>query len=113
MKGIVGKKKCARIYIDSVDKIDGDVLWEKLVYEAKRFGVAGATVYKGIAGMGAHAQLHSFSLLSLSQELPVIVELIDDESRIRAFLEHIDAMLEEGMVTLSDVEVIAYRHKKA
>jgi len=113
MKGIVGKKKVARIYIDNLDKIDGEALWEKLVFEAKAFGLAGATVFKGIAGMGSHVELHTFSLLSLSQELPIVIEIIDEEAKIRDFLAHIDAMLEEGLVTLADVEVIAYRHKKA
>jgi len=113
MQGIVGKKKVARIYVDSLDKVDGDALWERIVFHAKEYGIAGATVFKGIAGMGAHATVHSFSLLATSQELPVIIELIDEESKIRDFLETIDRMIEEGLVTLSDVEVIRYKHTKA
>jgi len=111
MKGIVGKKKVARIYIDSLDKYEGEPLWEHIVFAAKEFGLAGATVFNGIAGMGSHAQLHSFSLLSVSQELPIIVELIDDEAKVRAFLEKADEMIDEGLVTLADVDVIAYKHK--
>ena len=110
MKGIVGKKKVARIYIDSLDKYKGEPLWERIVFAAKAFGLAGATVFKGIAGMGSHAELHSFSLLSVSQELPVVVELIDDEAKIRAFLEKADVMIDEGLVTLADVDVISYKH---
>ncbi len=112
MHQLLGEKKVARIYIDNSDKVDGKLLWERLLREAKAYGIAGATVYKAASGMGAHSQLHTFNVWILSQTLPVIVEMIDDEEKIRGFLEHVEPLIEEGLVTLANVEVIRYKHRK-
>ncbi len=111
MKRYIGKKKVARIYINNQDKYDGKPLWEVILFEAKAYGLAGATVLKGVAGMGAHSEVHSFNVLVLSQVLPLVIELIDDEAKVRGFLEKIEPMIEEGLTSLSDVEVITYKHK--
>jgi len=111
LKRYIGKKKIARIYIDNQDKFEGKALWEEILFKAKAYGLSGATVFKGVAGMGVHSQIRSFSVLTISQILPVVIEIIDDEDKIIGFLEEIDFMIEEGLTTMSDTEVITYKHK--
>ena len=111
MSEFVGTKKLARIYIDTEDKFESKPLYEEILLRAKDFGMSGATVFKGVAGMGVHTQIHSFELLSLSQNLPLIIELIDDESKLKDFLTSIDSIIDEGMCVMMDVEVISYKHK--
>ena len=112
MKRYIGERKKLKIYIDNDDKYDGSPLWEVIVKSAKEYGLAGATVYKAVAGMGAHSEIRSFSIWSMSQKLPLIIEIIDSEAKIRGFLNQLDAILEEALVTLEDIEVIAYKHPK-
>ena len=81
-----------------------------MVHEAKAFGIAGATILKGVAGIGAHSELHTFEIWSLSQTLPLVIEMIDEEDKLRDFLTHCDEAIIEGLVTLHDVEVISYKH---
>ncbi len=110
-KKYLGKKKILKIYIDNQDKYEGKPLWEVLLSKVKELGLAGATVTKAIAGIGAHTTLHSFNVLVLSQELPIIIEIIDDEEKINKFLNATDGMITEGLCTLSDIEVANYKHK--
>jgi len=112
MKRYLGEKKVLRIYIDNDDTIDKEPLWQYLVHQAKQFGINGATVFKGVAGMGAHSELHTFEVLALSQKLPVIVEIIDDEDKIDRFLEKYDDVIQEGLITMHTVEVLRYKHSK-
>ena len=109
----IGKKKILRLYIDSLDKFEHKPLWEVVLKKAKENNLAGATVFKGIAGMGPHSEIHTFSLLSMSEELPIIVEIIDNEEKILEFVKILDEIIEEGLVTLTDTEVIQYRHKES
>ncbi len=111
MKRYLGKKKIVRIYIDNQDKFDGKPLWEEILREVKENDMAGATVFKGVAGIGAHTELRTFNVWSISQELPIIIEIIDDEEKIYSFIDKIDYMIEEGLTTISDTEVIKYKHK--
>ncbi len=111
MQRYLGKKKIARIYIDNQDKYNGKPLWEELLKKVKECGLAGATVFKGAAGIGAHSELRSFNIWVMSQELPIIIEIIDEEEKIINFLNDADEMIEEGLTTLSDIEVIKYKHK--
>jgi len=112
MKRYLGKKKIARIYIDNQDKYNGEPLWELILKKVKEYGLAGATVFKGVAGIGAHSEVRSFNVWVLSQELPLVIEIIDDEEKITGFIDKIDDMIEEGLTTISDTEVIRYKHKK-
>jgi PII-like signaling protein len=112
MKRYLGSKKVMRIYIDNADTIDGKPLWQYLVHQAKAEGLAGATVFKGVAGMGAHSQVHTFEIWSLAQTLPVIIEIIDEEHRITAYLKKYDEAIHEGLITLNDVQVIRYKHSR-
>ena len=111
MKRYLGKKKVARIYIDNQDKYEGKPLWEEVLKKARECELAGATVFKGISGIGVRGEIHSFNVWSISQKLPLIIELIDNEEKILDFLEKIDEMIEEGITTLEDTEVIQYKHK--
>ncbi len=112
MKRYLGKKRVLKIYIDSTDTFEGKPLWQALLNEIKGFGLAGATVTKAIAGIGANTELHTFDIWSLSQKLPLIVEIIDDESKLQAFLDKFDYMIGEGLAVMSDVEVLRYKSKK-
>ena len=112
MKRYLGPRKILRIYIDNDDKFENQPLWEAILKKAKAEGIAGATVFKGVAGMGAHSEISSFSVWSLSQKLPVVIEIIDKEDKIMSFLKTTELMIKEGLVTLSDVDVISYKHPK-
>ncbi len=111
MKGLVGKRKLLRIFIGLEDKYEGKPLWEYILTLIKENGLSGATVFKAAAGIGAHSELRTFSVWRLSQDLPVVIEIIDREERIRDFLNVIDEIIEEGLIVLQDVEVISYRHR--
>ena len=111
MKQYLGKKKVLRIYIDNSDLFEEKPLWQYLVHQAKSDGLAGATVFKGVAGMGAHSELHTFEIWALSQTLPVIIEIIEEEEKIMTFLDTYDSAIEEGLITLHDVEVLTYKKR--
>jgi PII-like signaling protein len=111
MKRYLGKKKVLKIYIDTMDKYEKKPLYEALLEEVKKEKLAGATVYKGVAGIGAFTEVHSFKVWALAQELPLVVEVIDDEDKILNFIDHIDGMLDNGLITLTDTEVIKYKHE--
>jgi len=112
MKRYLGPRKILRIYIDNDDKYENKPLWEAILKKAKENGISGATVFKGVAGMGAHFSISSFSVWSISQKLPIIIEIIDKEDKIMNFLKTIEFMIQEGLVTLGDVDVISYKHPK-
>lgn len=101
-----------RIFIGESDKRDGRSLHEVIVETARRRGLAGATVLRGFLGFGANSRIHTSKILRLSEDLPVVVEIVDAEEKIEAFLPELDAMILEGMVTLEKVRVIAYRHNR-
>ena len=111
MKRYLGQKKVARIYIDNEDKYEGKPLWEEILKQAREYHLAGATVFKGISGIGVGGEIHSFNVWSISQKLPLVIELIDNEEKILDFLEEINGMIEEGITTLDDTEVIQYKHR--
>lgn len=98
-----------RIFIGESDHWHGRPLYEAIVLKAREAGLAGATVFKGAMGFGAHSRVHTFKLLRLSEDLPMLIEIVDAEEKIRAFLPEIDPMVGEGLVTLERVEVIQYR----
>jgi PII-like signaling protein len=99
-----------RIFIGETDKRGGKALYVVIVEEARKRGMAGATVLRGILGFGANSRIHTSKVLRLSEDLPVVVEIVDAQEKIDAFLPELDEMIEEGMVTLEKIRVIAYRH---
>lgn len=106
---IEGSGLLVRIYIGESDHLDGKPLYQAIVELLRERGLAGATVLRGIEGFGAKARLHTTRILRLSEDLPVLIEVVDQEERIRAILPELDSMVADGLITLEKVEVIAYR----
>jgi uncharacterized protein len=102
-----------RVFIGESDTHQGRPLYEVLVEEARRRGLAGATVLRGTIGFGASSRIHTAHILRLSEDLPMVVEIVDTPEKIAAFLPDLDALIEEGLVTLERVRVILYRHNPA
>ena len=100
-----------RIFIGETSKIGQRPLYEHIVEEARKRGLAGATVTRGIMGFGRNSRIHTAKILRLSEDLPLIIEIVDQPERIAAFLPDLDGMVGEGLVTLEKVRVISYRSK--
>lgn len=111
---ITGEGKLLRIFVGESDRVHGRALYEALVRRARELGLAGATVLRGIEGYGARSRIHTAKILRLSEDLPVVVEIVDSEAKIRAALPELDALIEAagngGLVTLEEAEVIRYTH---
>jgi CBS-domain-containing membrane protein len=108
---IKGNAKRMRIYIGDSDQWRGRPLYSVILEHLKREGLAGATVYRGIAGFGAHSRIHTASILDLSTDLPLVIEVIDTPEKIDRALESTSPMVREGLITVEDVEVISYVHR--
>lgn len=108
--------KLLRIFIGENDKFGRQPLYEAFVYEAKKQGLSGATVVRGIMGYGANSRVHTAKLLELSSDLPLVVEIVDDEDKIRAFIRTVEQMFEQsgsgGLITIEKAEVIRYKAGK-
>ena len=98
-----------RIFVGEADRWEGKPLYEAIVEAARRKGLAGATVWKGFMGFGAHSRMHTAKILRLSEDLPIVIEIVDAAEKIRAFLPSLDVMVTEGLVTLERAEVLMYR----
>jgi hypothetical protein len=98
-----------RVFIGESDRHDGRPLFEVVVEEARRRGLAGATVFRGCEGFGAHSRVHTTRILRLSEDLPVVIEIVDAEEKIQAFLPVLDGLVREGLVTVEKATVIFYR----
>jgi len=99
-----------RIFIGESDRFGGDPLYEAIVLKARERGLAGATVFRSPMGFGAASHLHTAKILRLSDDLPIVVEIVDEEARLNAFLPVLDGMMDGGLVTLEKVRVLHYRH---
>jgi len=106
---IEGEGKLLRIFIGESDNWHGKPLYQAIVERVRAEGLAGATVIRGIEGFGADSRIHTSRILRLSEDLPVVIEIVDTAERVDAILPVLDEMVAEGMVTLERVEVIAYR----
>jgi PII-like signaling protein len=107
---IEGEGQLLRIFVGESDRWQGAPLYEAIVGRARQEGLAGATVLRGLQGFGAHSRIHTSNILRLSEDLPVVVEIVDRPERIERFLPILDQMVDEGMVTLENVRIVAYRH---
>jgi uncharacterized protein len=107
---IAGPGKLVRIYIGESDHWHGKALYKAIVERARKEGLAGATVTRGIEGFGANSRIHTTSILRLSEDLPVKIEIVDVEERISRFLPLLDEMVTEGLITIQDCDIVKYVH---
>jgi uncharacterized protein len=109
---IEGEGKLLRVFIGESDRWHGKPLYQAIVERVRAEGLAGATVLRGIEGFGADSRLHTARILRLSEDLPVVIEIVDSAEQIERIMPVLDEMVGEGMVTVERVEVIAYRGSK-
>ncbi len=112
MNAIRGEGKLIRIFVGEADRFRGRPFFEGVVLAAREMGLGGATVLRGVQGFGANSVLHTSRLLRLSEDLPVVVEIVEMAERIEPFVRHVESMFDEagcgGLVTLERAEVIRY-----
>src|SRR5690242_16884349 len=107
---IEGPGKLVRIYVGESDQWQGQALFNAIVERARKEGLAGATVTRGIEGFGANSRIHTASILRLSEDLPIKIEIIDTADRIERFLPLLDEMVVEGLITVQECEIVKYVH---
>ena len=98
-----------RVFIGESDRHEGRPLYEVLVDEARKRGLAGATVWKGFMGFGAHSRMHTAKILARAQDLPIVLEIVDASEKIEEFLPVLDGLVAEGLVTVEPARIILYR----
>lgn len=108
-----GRGLLLRVFVGAADTVGGKPLYEEIVRRAREVGIVGATVVRGIEGYGAHGQVHASRILRISENLPVVVEIVDTPERVEAFLPVLDELLEEGLVAIEPVRTITYRKGEA
>ncbi|MGQ1908599.1 DUF190 domain-containing protein [Marinifilum sp. RC60d5] len=110
-----GKVKLLRVFVGEADKVYQRPLYEVIVYGAKKYGLAGATVHRGIMSYGASSRIHTSKIFTLSDDLPIIIEIIDSTEKIEGFLHILELLIEKsgggGIVTMEQVDVIRYQAK--
>jgi uncharacterized protein len=107
-----GKAKMLRIHFGEDDKWQGKLLYRAIVEKCRELDIAGATVYRGIEGYGASTLIHRRHLLSFSSDAPIMVSIVDTDEKIRTLLPTLDQMVDQGLIAISDVEVIKYVHQE-
>lgn len=105
-----GKAKLMRIYVGENDKWNGKPLYEAVVNGLRAHDIAGVTVYRGILGYGANRRIHKDATLSLSHDRPILLSVVDTEEKLQKFMPILDEMVQQGLVVLSDADVIKYTH---
>ncbi|MBA4861044.1 DUF190 domain-containing protein [Streptomyces sp. PSKA54] len=105
---LTGRAVRLTVFVGESDQYHHIPVYTEIVHRAHRAGLAGASVFKGIEGFGASSLVHTQRLLSLSEDLPVAVVIIDTEERVRAFLPELDDLVAKGLVMLDDCEVVTY-----
>lgn len=107
-----GEGKLLRVFVGENDKYEGKPLYEWIVQQARKDGLAGATVLRGLEGFGAHSRMHTAKILSLSADLPIVIEMVDKADKIEQFLPKIDGAIEEGLATVEKVDIRLYRRRE-
>jgi hypothetical protein len=111
-----GRANLLRIFIGESDKIGHKTLYEAIVQEAHKQGIAGATVLRGIMGYGASTIIHTAKLIDISEDLPIVIEIVDEEEKINNFLPLVNKLIDEcgrgGLITTEQVNVLYYENKK-
>ena len=101
-----------RIFVGESDRYGHKPLYEEIVLRAREAGLAGATVLRGVMGFGRNSILHTAKILRLSEDLPMVVEIVDSLEKVNAFLPQLDEMIKDGLVTLEEVKVIQYKSSR-
>ena len=101
-----------RILVGEADKYKSIPLYEAIVLKARELNLAGATVMKGILGFGADSRIHSAKVLRLSEDLPIIIEIVDTEDKINLLMPFLEETVQEGLITLEKIRVIKYTHNQ-
>jgi len=101
-----------RIFVDETDTYKGKPLYEAIVLKARELNLAGATVFRGIMGYGAHSRIHTAKILRISEDMPFVIEIVDAEENINKIMPFLDESVREGLVTLERVKVVKYRCDK-
>src|SRR5687767_2080611 len=98
-----------RIFVGESDKLGHHPLYEAVVLKARETGLAGATVMRGVMGFGKHSVLHTAKILRLSEDLPMVIEIVDSREKVEGFLPQLDGMITDGLVTLEPIRVLQYK----
>ncbi len=101
-----------RIFVGESDKLKGIPLYEAIILEARRLNIAGGTVFRGIMGFGANSRMHTSKILRLSEDMPMVVEIVDTAEQIEKLMPFLDKNVKEGLITKEIAHVIKYRHNK-
>ncbi len=101
-----------RIFIGGWDRKDGRPLYEYIVLKAREMKLAGATVLRGVMGFGANSHLHTAKILRLSEDLPIVIEMVDTEENIKSFLPFLEEVVDDGLITLERVKILRYKAKR-
>jgi PII-like signaling protein len=108
--------KLLRIFVGEIDKIGHQPLYEAILFEARKNGLAGCTVIRGIMSYGASTIVHTAKLIEISVDLPIVIEIVDHEDKINVFLEKVDQLMEQancgGLMTMEKAEVLYYKHRR-
>ena len=99
-----------RIFLGEADELEGGPVYEKIVLKAREMNLAGATVLRGPLGFGRSSHLHATATFRVSKDLPIVIEIVDTEEKIKLLLPHLETMVQEGMITMEHVMVLMYRH---
>lgn len=102
-----------RIFVGETDRYKGKPLYEQIVLKARELNLAGATVTRGIMGFGAHSRVHTAKILRLSEDLPVVIEIVDTEENLKQLWPFLDEVVAEGLITVEKTRVIRYTHAEA
>ena len=109
---VLSEAEVLRVFVGSLDKHEHRPLYKVIVEAARQHGMAGATVLKGVRGFGARGQVHAAKLLRVSENLPVVVEIVDTPERIEAFLPEVRAITPDGLVTVKKARMVKCRRKE-
>lgn len=101
-----------RIFVGENDTFQGKAMYEQIVLKARQLNMSGATVLRGMMGFGANSRMHTAKLLRLSEDLPVVIEIVDTEERINTLFPFLDEVVKEGLITLEKVRIIKYRYSE-
>lgn len=101
-----------RIFVGESDRYGHRPLYEEIVLKAREAGLAGATVLRGVMGFGRNSILHTAKILRLSEDLPMVIEIVDSLEKVKAFMPQLDEMIKDGLVTLEEVKVVQYKSSR-